>query len=417
MKLFRTTLTSFTAGLFLIVASLSGQTTSGTTTGEVFEGFWKATFPESDQTVCLIVKDDNIASYFFDFTQDNLVHPATWKYNPAPDNRLYITGTQGHSFEIARGTDAYTVYWNRDNGSRATGTIISIPKSEVGKWAVPPEEARRRDTTLAEAQGFFGTWEIQTEGALPYYIVVEDDRTAASSYPFSSYGTRGLRGRWVKRGDELHIMWDSGHYSVLRELPNKYESVFYQPDEALSASDSGSLTITTRVDFRAPGLWASEYRDSKIDYPTSISVFRKRSNTRSFYRGKWDVVDAEGNVKETINFGRFQDIDSNREGGIDGSWRVSADWAYITWKDSLRAVVQPIDNAFAISIFLPEQSLDGLPYKYFSIIPHDNDKIAEYIELRGEAAQRLRDYLADEQRNAQRRREREGGWFNFWPFN
>ncbi|MEM9025664.1 MAG: hypothetical protein AAGB06_01885, partial [Verrucomicrobiota bacterium] len=180
--------------------------------------------------------------------------------------------------------------------------------------------------------------------------------------------------------------------------------------------NAGQTTIAARVDFRAPGIWATEYRETKPTYATSISAFRKRSNARSFYRGKWDVVDQDGTIKETIDFGRFQDVDSNREGGVDGSWRISADWAYITWEDGLRAVAQPIDDAFAISIFLPDQALDGTPYKFFPLIPHSPDKFAEYIEKRAEATERLREFLEDERRDAERRRSRDG-WFSFWPFN
>ncbi|MEM7672448.1 MAG: hypothetical protein AAF212_03815, partial [Verrucomicrobiota bacterium] len=102
--------------------------------------------------------------------------------------------------------------------------------------------------------------------------------------------------------------------------------------------------------------------------------------------------------------------------GVDGSWRISADWAYITWEDGLRAVAQPIDDAFAISIFLPDQALDGTPYKFFPLIPHNPEKFAEYIEKRAEATERLREFLEDERRDAERRRSRDG-WFSFWPFN
>ena len=416
MKLFPSAGLGLIITFFLGASALIAQAVEPTVDAETFEGFWEAKFTENDQRAYIILKDDNQASYFFNFTDDNLVHPATWSLETVPEAKVSVTSELGHSFEIVRGAAAYEVLWNRNDGTSTKGTTISIPDSEVGKLSVSPDEARRRDTTLANAEGFFGTWEIQNEGNLPFYIVVEDNRTAASSYPFSNYGTRGLRGRWVKRGDELHIRWDSGHYSVLRELPNKYESDFYNPGEALNDDSTGSKTIAARVDFRAPGLWATEYRETKVDYATSISAFRKRSNARAFYRGKWDVVDFDGTLKETIDFSRFQDIDSNREGGIDGSWRVSSDWAYITWEDGLRAIVQPIDDAFAISIYLPDQSLDGTPYKYFPLVPHDESKYAHYIEKRTEASERLREYLEDERKDAERRRDRDN-WFSFWPFD
>lgn len=416
MKLPKDLLICLLVGVFFTSQSLFAQSLADSELAESYEGFWEASFPEAGQRVFIIIKEGQSASYFYDFTADNLVHQATWTLESTPSTKVTVFGSLGDQFEIVRGETSFQVYWKRADGTSAAGRATSVPESEVGKLSVSPDEAKRLNTTLTAAEGFFGTWEIQNEDGLPFYIVVEDDRTAASSYPFSNYGTRGLRGRWVKRGDELHVMWDSGHFSILKELPTRYESVFFNPGDPLNNEESGQTTIAARVEFRAPGLWATEYKDSKVDYATSISVFRKRSNARSFYRGKWDVLDHDGTLKETIDFSRFQDVDSNREGGIDGSWRISSDWAYITWEDGLRAIVQPIEDAFAISIYLPDQALDGVPYKYFPLIPHDEGKIAKYIEKRSEATERLREYLDDEQRDAERRRARDG-WFNFWPFN
>ncbi|MEM7674237.1 MAG: hypothetical protein AAF212_12915, partial [Verrucomicrobiota bacterium] len=361
MKLPKDLFTSLLTTAILIGQTLLAQSEEETQLAETFEGVWQASFPESGQKAYLILKGNQVASYFFDLTADNLVHSATWTLDSVITPKAIISGSLGDNFEIFRGAVSYQVNWVRQDGTQVSGTAISVPDSQVGKLSVPPDEAGRRNTTLTAAEGFFGTWEIQNKEGLPFYIIVEDNRTAGCSFPFSSYGTRGLRGRWVKRGDELHINWDSGHFSILKELPDKYESIFYNPGEALNDENAGQTTIAARVDFRAPGIWATEYRETKPTYATSISAFRKRSNARSFYRGKWDVVDQDGGIKETIDFGRFQDVDSNREDGVDGSWRISADWAYITWEDGLRAVAQPIDDAFAISIFLPDQALDGTP--------------------------------------------------------
>ena len=396
------------------VISLSAQETPSEE-GDLFEGFWMAQFPESEQTVYLVIKENQFASFFFGSTDDNTVYPAKWQVGKGAEQTLTVTSMTGHSFSLSRGLNAYLISWTNSENVSTSGTAISVPKAEVGKLTVSPDEAKRRNTTLANAEGFFGTWEIKQEDDSTFFIIVEDNRTAASSYADSKYGIRGLRGRWVKRGSELHIQWDSGHYSILTELPNRYESLFYAPGEALNSEKSGNKTIAARVNFRALGSWFEDYENDKADYATSVSAFRKRSKARTFYRGKWDVLDSDGTLKETLDFSRFQDIDSGREGGVDGSWRVNSDWAYITWEDGLRAVVQPIEDAFTIAIYLPEQALDGTPYKFFPLVPHDSDKITKYITYRTKASDRLREYLDEQREIAAKRRKREEG-FKLWPF-
>ena len=400
----------------LLTWVLALQTINAQSSTSTYEGTWKAEF-SGDVRAYIILKDKGAASYFSNLDKTSQVHNASWSLNTTT-SEVTIQSLHGDRFTISRGINAFMVNWDRPSEVTLSGTLVLVPPSEVGKWTLPPDEARRRFTTLTEAEGFFGNWEITDADGSPFFkLVIEDNRNAAASYFGSFKSSKGLRGLWQKRGDELHITWDSGHYSIIREFPDRYESVFFQPDEDLNSDSSGVTGLARRIDRTASGPWLTRYEQTKSDYSTSVGVFRKRSNARGFFRGKWDVRSPDGSNKETIDFGMFQDIDSDREGGMDGSWRVRGDLAYITWEDSLRAVVRPVDNRFVISIFKPEQALDGTPYKLFPLIPHDLEKLDKYVELRGEATERLRDYLETERRRAIERREDGDGWFNFWPFN
>lgn len=399
--------------LLLSLAGLHGQEAGPSVTANTFVGNWRADFPNNTQ-FHLIVRPNGRVSYFSNLDVSSNVSSATGRFDS--ETRLYtIAGPSGESFTLRRGTSVFEVTHIAPNQITSEGTITLLPSSEVGKWSTPPNDSRLRFTTLADAEGFFGTWEVALEGEVPFFIVIEENRDAAASYAASEKGPEGLRGRWIKRGDELHVFWDSGHYTILRELPDRYEAVFFAIGDALNQPGSGRTVTARRVSRTAAQPWIDHYESTRHGYSVSVSVFQKRSQVRKFYRGDWEVVDRNGEQMERIDFRMFQRVRSNREGGVRGSWRTQGDWAYITWSDTLRAIVQPVDNRFVMALYLSDQALDGTPYKVFPIIPDNRSKLTRYERNREKATERLNEFLETERQRAENRRERESG-FSLWPF-
>ena len=106
-----------------------------------------------------------------------------------------------------------------------------VPAEVIGQWAKPPTKASKVASELNQAKGFLGVWKIGEDGTNAKYIFVESDRSAATT----AGGEDGLRGSWAKQGSELHITWDSGHYSILR--PNKREFIYKMVEPGINIQD------------------------------------------------------------------------------------------------------------------------------------------------------------------------------------
>ena len=111
MKLPKDLFTSLLTTAILIGQTLLAQSEEATQLAEPFEGVWQASFPESGQKAYLILKGNQVASYFFDLTADNLVHSATWTLDSVITPKAIISGSLGDNFEIFRGAVSYQVNW------------------------------------------------------------------------------------------------------------------------------------------------------------------------------------------------------------------------------------------------------------------------------------------------------------------
>ena len=104
-------------------------------------------------------------------------------------------------------------YFGANDTEKYTAKAQRLPDKILGQWAKPAKRASEDLSERDRAQGFFGVWKIGEGDASIEYVFVEEDRSAAST----EGDQNGHRGSWAKQGSELHITWDSGHYSIIRE--------------------------------------------------------------------------------------------------------------------------------------------------------------------------------------------------------
>ncbi len=147
-----------------------------------------------------------------------------------------------------------------------------------------PTKASEIASDRDRAKGFIGIWKIGEDETNAKYIFVESDRSAATN----AGGEDGLRGSWAKQGSELHITWDSGHYSILR--PNKREFIYKMVEPGLIIEDDETVMRPAAriIEDRVPHTWATNYRAEREIYTGGIA-FSSRKNARAFYRGDWIV--------------------------------------------------------------------------------------------------------------------------------
>ncbi|MGJ3243838.1 MAG: hypothetical protein ACFE0O_12920 [Opitutales bacterium] len=371
---------------------------------------------ESDYYV--IIKKDQRASWFWGSKSDTTIHYGTWEARD-PDT-LVIDWENGRRDVLSRTASGFVTRAYSGN-LESPGNLIweaktlRVPENVIGSWAVPPGEVGNRSTAEREAEGFFGTWEMTREDGTTYYVIVQDDRTAGSSYDGTGKGAEGLRGVWRRRGDELHITWDTGHFEIIRQQEFDYDSTLFEPGAFLGRLENGTAADASRVEWTAPGIWLTDYEEERERYERA-SLFPKRSEAYKFYRGDWQVVDGD-RIVETVELKRFNDADSDRGGNMDGQWRLSGQDVYLVWDDGIRATIENIHRSFVIKLFSPGQPLDGTPQKIFPLEPVDEEKFEKLEELKLEASERMRRFRERQENLPGRGGDNQRSWLNFWPFN
>jgi len=383
-----------------------------------YQGHWKVQ-TDGGKEIYVHIKPNNIASHFYGLINDHNIYHGKWEiYGDA----LFIEWDEGYTY-LMRPLDAqnfrFAIFNDGYTGSEIPddeGLARKIPEGEVGKWAIPPDELDSRSSAREEAKGFFGNWEIQDPAGFTYYVLVNDDRTAASSYPRSRKGKEGLRGEWRRQGSELHIIWDTGHFQIIRDRPQDFVSELYPP--ASNLSDNVAPIPTFRVNEITATNWLDLYQSEEIFI--RANPFRSRGDSNSFFRGRWILLD-HGEPVQEVDVGRFGGI-KIQNSNIEGNWRSTTDSIYFYWEDGHRAILSPKHLSFIYMIFSPGQPFDGTPTRIYPAVPGDPSKLEEFRKMKEDATLRMKTYreIQEEIRNQPipqdgDRRKRQW-WDILWPF-
>ena len=238
----------------LVISSLLGLSAKAENKDELFRGTWQIDTPDKG-TLIIIIKNQNRASYFWGDNADNTVYTGTWTSEGETATLTWSDGSQ-HRIE---GSSLGFAITHTDSGGKERYAISAqqVPAEILGQWAKPPTKSSEIASDRDRAKGFLGIWKIGEDDTNAKYIFVEPDRSAATT----AGGEDGLRGSWAKQGSELHITWDSGHYSILR--PNKREFIYkiVEPGRIIEDDETVMQPAARTVEDRVlPGQWVLKYR-------------------------------------------------------------------------------------------------------------------------------------------------------------
>jgi hypothetical protein len=357
----------------LAISSLLGISAHAQSKDELFRGTWQIDTPEKG-TLIMIVKSQNQASYFWGDNTDRTVYAGTWASEGETATLTWVDGSQHR----IKGDSLGFAITHIDAGGREAYTTKAqqVPTEILGQWAKPPTAASEIASDRDRVKGFIGIWKIGEDETNAKYIFVESNRSAATN----AGGEDGLRGSWAKQGSELHITWDSGHYSILR--PNKREFIYKMVEPGLIIEDDETvMRPASRIrEDKVPHTWATNYRAERKVYTGGIA-FSSRKNARAFYRGDW-IVKLSKNRFERIALSRFGGLSTTLDSGLEGDWRLQGQDLFMRWDDGMRKILSPIGRSFVIYEYRPGRPLDGVPTRTRAAAPADSAKLAEHLKGR-----------------------------------
>ena len=367
----------FGAFCFCMLSIFAGLTASAQSQSDLFRGTWLLQTP-AKEGLTLLIKANGRASYFWATNTDRTVYQGIWTLD---GEQAIVTWEDQSSHRIEREALGFIfTYTNPNTNESYAARAEQIPKDILGQWAKPPTIADELRSERDQAKGFFGIWSTG-DGQ---YIFVEDDRSAASNIgPHSE----GLRGAWARQGSELHIVWDSGDYSILRENDRGYAYKQIAPGGLIEEDTTKFRSAARTVADNVPADWLSTYQAEREAYAGGIA-FASRKSAREFYRGSWIIHRGEKTF-EGINIERFGGLESTRKKELSGSWRMDGQDIFMRWDDGLRSILNPLGHGFILYEYAAGRPLDGVPTRIFPAAPTNAAKLEKHLQDRKIVANRV----------------------------
>lgn len=348
---------------------------------ELFRGTWQIDTPEQGALI-ILVKNQGRASYFWGDNTDRTVYQGTWT---SEENAATLTWPDGSRHRIERddlGFGFGISYTDPSGRERYTAQAQQVPSEILGQWAKPPTKASELASDRDKAKGFFGVWRIGEDEAGVDYVFVEADRSAASTE-----GGKGLRGSWAKQGSELHIAWDSGDYSILRESRREFAYKRIEPGTIIEDDATEMRPAIRTIEERVPAEWMAHYREERERHTGGIA-FSSRQVARDFYRGDW-IVQMAASQFERIGISRFGGLSTTAERGLAGDWRMQGQDIFMRWDNGMRKILSPVGHGFLLYEYKPGRPLDGVPSRIRPAAPADSSKLAEHLKGREDVARQM----------------------------
>jgi len=350
---------------------------------DLYRGTWQIDTPD-DGALILIVKRNGLASYFWGDNADRTVYQGTWASDA---NSATLKWENGSTHRITRDTLGYAISHSDTSGQELYTTLAQqVPKDVLGQWAKAPSKPEEDTSDRDKAKGFFGTWEV-SNGNATYYVIVEPNRSAASNWSPGNASPVGLRGSWAKQGSELHIVWDTGHYSILKESERGFSLKLIPPGTVIGEDASTPIEATRTSDDNLPAQWSALYEAEK-EADTGGIAFSSRKNAYIFYRGIW-IVQRTAETYERIEVSRFGGLSTSADRTLEGTWRMTGQDIFMRWDDGMRKVLSPVGQGFLLYEYKPGRPLDGVPTRIFSATPEDTAKLAVHMKGRQDVAEQM----------------------------
>lgn len=365
--------------LTLVALALTPAAVLAQTAEDSFRGTWQIETPESG-TLLLLLKNQGVASYFWGNNADRTVYQGSWNH---AETLATVTWQDGSSHLLEKTASGLTATFRSPAGDRIySAAAQQLPQEILGQWAKPPTRADELRSSRDEAKGFFGIWKLADS---KQFILVEPDRATASNIGDGP----GQRGQWAKQGSELHIIWDSGQYGILRETERGFDYKQVESGKVIEDDETVTVPATRTIESNLPADWLADYKVERAADSDGIA-FSSRKVARTFYRGNWLVRRSQSSF-ERIELARFGGLQTSRDRSLNGQWTMSGQDVFMRWDDGMRQVLSPVGRGFVLYAYKPGRPLDGVPTRIYAAAPAETAKLAEHLKGRKNVGQQIRE--------------------------
>ena len=349
---------------------LSAETDSSEIDFEDYKGLWLTEI--NDEAIYLLIKKNHIARYFYKDRIDNNVYEGEWKLDEG--NTLSVSSFEFYDlkFRLEGGDFELT---NSLDGEISNSILTKVPEDTLGEWARPPDYEAPKNKYMPST--YFGLWETQDQKN-PRIIKIWNNRTVISKSKEELAGSPQalLQGEWYKHGQQLHIAWEDGSYSIIdNRNENKMKIFDFASGVAINEEEADYKLIKQSQSDYNESDWSKNKQVLTQQNNISLSQFDYKSLLK-FYRGEWITLDeTQPNAVEIMKFNRFGGVHLASDSKIKGSWYLSGKGCLINLEDGIRMRLKYIGSAFLVFVYQANRPLDGFPNKILKTAPLNPKKL------------------------------------------
>lgn len=348
---------------------LSAETDSLGIDFEDYKGLWQTEI--NNEAVYLLIKKNHIARYFYKDRIDNNVYKGQWKLGE--ENTLLVSSFDFNDLRFRLdGGDSELA--NSLQGNTSFSILTKVPEEILGAWARPPDYEAPKNTYMPST--YFGLWETQDKEN-PRIIKIWNNRTVISKSKEEVSSPHDLlQGEWYKHGQQLHIAWEDGSYSIIdNRNENRVKLFDFAPGTVINEEVADYKLIKQSPSNFDESDWSKNQQILAQQNNISLSQFNYKSLLK-FYRGEWITLDGtQPNAVEIMELNRFGGVNLASDSKIKGSWYLSGKGCLINLEDGIRMRLKYIGSAFLVFVYEANRPLDGFPNKILKSAPQNSQKL------------------------------------------
>lgn len=196
-----------------------------------FTGIWEFSDEDGDTFLVQIAENNRVISNYA--KGDNAIIPEEgyWRLS---GNELHILYNNGW-MDILRST--------KNGYSKTAYKPGETADKKGGKTSVAFKTGRKTIWGSTSEADFTGYWKLLDENKKVFYLHIQEDHSARSTYSDGANGLFGEKGIWRFEQNRIMVVYDSGWVDVITKQGSRFNKYSYAPGQRIGGNPDNTSTV------------------------------------------------------------------------------------------------------------------------------------------------------------------------------
>lgn len=196
-----------------------------------FTGIWEFSDEDGDTFLVQIAEDNRVISNYA--KGDNAIIPEEGYWHLS-GNELHILYNNGW-MDILRST--------KNGYSKTAYKPGETAEKKGGKTSVAFKTGRKTIWGSTSEAHFTGYWKLLDENKKVFYLHIQEDHSARSTYSDGANGLFGEKGIWRFEQNRIMVMYDSGWVDVITKQGSSFSKFSYAPGQRIGGKPDNTSMV------------------------------------------------------------------------------------------------------------------------------------------------------------------------------